>query len=84
MKISVTPAIPDTSNPAAQKAGSAVTLDNVVGVLFDEDALMVDYQLETALSTSVEARKHYRNVWYTYAKNSICDFTEKGILYYLG
>lgn len=84
MAISVTPAIPDTSNPASQKAGSAVTLDNVVGVLFDEDALMIDYQLETALSTGVEARKHYRNVWYTYAKNSICDFTEKGILYYLG
>ena len=84
MAISVTPAIPDTANPAAQKAGSAVTLDNVVGVLFDEDALMIDYQLDTALSTGVEARKHYRNVWYTYAKNSICDFTEKGILYYLG
>lgn len=84
MKISVTPAIPDTSNPAAQKAGSAVTLDNVVGVLFDEDALMVDYQLESALSTNVEARKRYRNIWYTFAKNSICDFTEKGILYYLG
>lgn len=84
MAISVTPAIPDTSNPAAQKAGSAVTLDNVLGVLFDEDALMIDYQLDTALSTGVEARKHYRNVWYTFAKNSICDFTEKGILYYLG
>lgn len=84
MAISITPAIPDTSNPAAQKAGSAVTLDNVLGVLFDEDALMIDYQLDTALSTGVEARKHYRNVWYTFAKNSICDFTEKGILYYLG
>ena len=84
MAISVTPAIPDTTNPASQKAGSAVTLDNVVGVLFDTDALMIDYQLETALSTGVEARKHYRNVWYTFAKNSICDFTEKGILYYLG
>jgi hypothetical protein len=84
MAISVTPAIPDTSNPASQTAGSAVALDHVVGVLFDEDALMIDYQLDTALSTGVEARKHYRNVWYTYAKNSICDFTEKGILYYLG
>lgn len=84
MAISVTPAIPDTSNPAAQTAGSAVALDHVVGVLFDEDALMIDYQLDTALSTGVEARKHYRNIWYTYAKNSICDFTEKGILYYLG
>ena len=84
MAISVTPAIPDTSNPASQTAGSAVALDHVVGVLFDEDALMIDYQLDTALSTGVEARKHYRNIWYTYAKNSICDFTEKGILYYLG
>lgn len=84
MKISVTPAIPDTSDPTQQKAGSAVALDNVVGVLFDEDALMVDYQLESALSTNVEARKRFRNIWYTFAKNSICDFTEKGILYYLG
>lgn len=84
MAIEVTPAIPDTSSPASQIAGSKVALDNVLGVLFDEDALMVDYQLDTALSTPVEARKHYRNIWYTYAKNSICDFTEKGILYYLG
>ena len=84
MSIEVTPAIPDTSSPASQTAGAKVALDNVLGVLFDEDALMVDYQLDTALSTPVEARKHYRNVWYTYAKNSICDFTEKGILYYLG
>ena len=84
MAIKVTPAIPDTSSPASQIAGSQVVLDNVLGVLFDEDALMIDYQLDTALSTPVEARKHYRNVWYTYAKNSICDFTEKGILYYLG
>ena len=84
MAIEVTPAIPDTSSPASQTAGSKVALDYVLGVLFDEDALMIDYQLDTALSTPVEARKHYRNVWYTYAKNSICDFTEKGILYYLG
>lgn len=84
MKISITPAIPNTSTPASQTAGTAVALDNVIGVLFDSDALMVDYQLETALSTSVEARKHYRNIWYTYCFNSICDFTEKGILYYLG
>ena len=81
--IKVTPAIPDVSSPASQTAGSAVSLDFVVGVLFDTDALMVDYQLDTALSTPVEARKHYRNIWYTYAKNSICDFTEKAILYYM-
>lgn len=81
--IKVTPAIPNVASPGSQTAGSQVVLDTVVGVLFDEDALMIDYQLDTALSTSVEARKHYRNVWYTYAKNSICDFTEKAILYYM-
>ena len=81
--IKVTPAIPNVASPGSQTAGSQVVLDMVVGVLFDEDALMVDYQLDTALSTPVEARKHYRNIWYTYAKNSICDFTEKAILYYM-
>lgn len=81
--IDVTPAIPNTASPAEQKAGTRVQLDHVVGILFDTDGCMVDYQLETALSTGVEARKHYRNVWYTYAKNSICDFTEKAILYYM-
>ena len=81
--IKVTPAIPNVASPGSQTAGSQVVLDMVVGVLFDEDAIMIDYQLDTALSTPVEARKHYRNVWYTYAKNSICDFTEKAILYYM-
>ena len=81
--IKIYPAIPNTSSPAEQKKGSLVDLSTVIGVLFDSDALMIDYQLDTALSTPVEARKHYRNIWYTYAKNSICDFTEKAILYYM-
>ena len=81
--IKIYPAIPNTSSPASQKKGDLVDLSMVIGVLFDSDALMIDYQLDTALSTPVEARKHYRNIWYTYAKNSICDFTEKGILYYM-
>lgn len=81
--IKIYPAIPNTSSPAEQKKGDLVDLSMVIGVLFDSDALMIDYQLDTALSTPVEARKHYRNIWYTYAKNSICDFTEKAILYYM-
>ena len=81
--IKIYPAIPNTSSPAEQKKGNLVDLSTVIGVLFDSDALMIDYQLDTALSTPVEARKHYRNIWYTYAKNSICDFTEKAILYYM-
>ena len=85
--INVTPAIPDmTASPvmATQTAGTAVELDYVLGVLYDEDALMIDYQLDNAYSTPLEARKAYRNIWWHFAKNSINDFTENGILLYIG
>ena len=58
--IDVTPAIPDTSDPRSQTVGTQVQLDYVLGVLYDEDAIMVDYQLEAAYSTPIEARKRYR------------------------
>lgn len=84
MAIDVTPAIPDTSDPTQQIAGSNVALDNVLGVLYDEDAIMVDYQLDDAEVTPLEARKKYYNMWWSFAKNSINDFTENGILLYMG
>lgn len=83
--IDFTPAIPDTSSsPIVQTTGSQVQLDYVVGVLYDEDALMIDYQLDSSYSTPIEARKRYRNIWWHFAKNAINDFTENGILFYIG
>ena len=80
--VSVTPAIPNKTTPASgQIQGSAVSLDYVVGLLYDEDALMVDYQLESALSSPVEARKRYRNIWWTFAQNIINDITENAVLF---
>ena len=84
MAIDVTPAIPDISDPTQQIAGSNVALDNVLGLLYDEDAMMIDYQLDSSYSTPVEARKKYRNIWWHFAKNAINDFTENGILLYMG
>lgn len=55
----------------------------VLGVLFDEDAVMVDYQLDKALTTPVEARKGYRSTWYTFQKGAIIDPTECFIVLYL-
>lgn len=82
--ISVTPAIPDvTLANGTQTAGTAVALDYVLGFMFDEDALMVDYQFDSATTTPLEARKHYRNMWWTMRKNAICDFTENMILLYM-
>ena len=82
--IDVTPAIPDVSDLTAQTVGTKVELDYVLGVLYDEDAVMIDYQLERADTTVLESRKHFRNVWYTFAKCSINDFTENGVLLYIG
>lgn len=83
-QVSVTPAIPNTSDLTQQTVGDTVVFDYVLGVLYDEDAIMTDYQLDASYSTPVEARKRYRNIWWHFAKNAINDFTENGIIFYLG
>ena len=78
--ISVVPSIPDFRT-GTQITGTAVALDYVVGVLYDEDAIMTDFQLDDVNTTPLEARKRYRNTWYAMARNGINDFTEKCILF---
>lgn len=81
--ISFTPAIPDTSDPSAQVAGTAVTQSVVLGCLFDKDAVMVDFHLEDVASSPLEARKKYRTIWNTINKNPIWDATENFIVYFM-
>ena len=81
MAISVTPAIPDTSDPSEQTTGSAVALDCVIGVLFDKDACITNFQFNGADTTPMEARKKYQNTWYHNAKNAQNDFTENGVIF---
>ena len=81
-EIDWTPAVPNFTT-GVQEQGSQVQLGMVVGLLYDEDALMVDYQLETTNVTPLEARKRYRNSWLSIARNSINDFTENGVLFYM-
>ena len=66
-----------------QHATGAVNLTYVVGFIFDEDAVMTDFQLEKALTSPLEARKGYRNNWLTFAKNAIIDQTENACLLYM-
>lgn len=82
-EINVTPAIPDVATPGSQKVGTAVNLKYFIGALYDADAILVDYQLEDALATPVEARKRYYNMWWSFQKNAIADFTENGIIYFM-
>ena len=78
--VSVDPAVYDPSD-GTQKKGDRVSLDYVVGLLYDVDAMMVDFQLTRADSTPLEARKLYRNVWNSFERNAINDPTEKTILF---
>lgn len=83
--IKVTPAIPDfdSTSPTfkTQIAGSAVSLDYVLGILYDEDAIMTDFQLESSITSPLEARKAYRNIWMSISRNAINDFTENAIIF---
>lgn len=83
--IKVTPAIPDFDSTSGtfgtQIAGSAVDLSYVLGILYDEDAIMTDYQIESTATTPLEARKRYRNTWVSIARNAINDFTENAIIF---
>lgn len=85
--INITPAIVETdpTDPAygTQIKGAAVAVDNIVACLFDKEAVFGELQLERSDSTPLEARKHYRNVWNTFAKNGVNDPTENFVVFYM-
>lgn len=63
--------------------GSRVQLSNVVGLLFDQDALAVSIKHQSALTTPVNARGEYYNTYYHWTYNFKFDQTENMILYYM-
>lgn len=82
--IDVTPAIPDiTGVSKTQTAGDEVELPYIVGLLYDEEAILTDFQLEESNTTPLEARKRFYNIWWTFSKNVISDITENTILFYM-
>lgn len=82
-QVNVTPAIMNKTT-GIQTAGATVEIPYMLGVLYDRDAMAVDFQLERANTTPLEARKAYRNIWYTFAKNGISDISENCVLFYMG
>lgn len=80
--VKIIPSIYDKTS-GEQKKGNEVNLPYVVGLLFDEDAMMIDFQLESSATTPLEARKMYRNVFWHFAKNAINDPTENAVVFYM-
>lgn len=81
-QIDITPAVVDTAT-GEQTAGAEAKIPYVIGILYDVDGMMSDYQLDDAISTPVEARKRYYNIWYSFARNGINDNTENSVIFYM-
>lgn len=81
--VDVIPAVVGTTgdNKGKQIKGDEVKLDYVVGLITDRDGLATDMQIEKARTTSVEARKGYRNTWLSVAKNAIVTPLENTVLF---
>lgn len=80
--VSITPNQLDVTTGQAV-AGSAVTLDNVIGLLYDRDALEITLKLESVLTTPVNARGKYYCTYYSWAYMFKQDQTENMVLYYM-
>ena len=77
--MTVTPAWTDTSG-VLDIPSSAVSVDNVFGLMFDRDFMGMTVLGQRMLSTPVNASGIYRNIW-LHAKNRIfTDPTEKAVL----
>lgn len=78
-------AIPDVtnSNGGLQTVSAEVNLPYVVGCLYDRDALMTQFYLESSAVTPLEARKRFYNTWWTFGRNAINDATENFVLFYM-
>lgn len=63
--------------------GSQVQLSNVVGLLFDRDAITASIKHESAITTPVNARGEYYNTYYHWLHNFKLDQTENMVLYYM-
>lgn len=79
--IKVKAAIPGSDG--TQTASDTISIPYVVGCIFDRDAILVNNYLEDSLATPVEARKRYYNIWWTFCRNAINDFSENFVLFYM-
>ena len=82
MAVSVTPNQLNVVNGQSTD-GNAVALDNVVGLLFDKDALATSVKHRSTLSTGINPFGEYVNTAHHWTHNYKFDQTENMILYYM-
>lgn len=75
--IDVTPALPNGAE------SSEVKLDLVLGLLYDEEAMITNNKFTGMYTTPINARHVYTNMWWHYKYGMIQDYSENAILYYM-
>lgn len=71
------------ANTGSSYAAGPLGLANIVGVLFDDDAIGYTPIDSQVLATPVNARSRYVNFWYHYGWRWFNDFTENAVLFLL-
>lgn len=82
--INVKPNILDVATGESKDAGTAVDLDYVLGILFDEEACGVMPQFDYSSTTPFNSAGGYYNMYMHWRFNSYCDYTENAVLFVLG
>lgn len=79
--VSVTPSYMGTDGTIVN--GSAQVINNIFGLLFDEEAVMVQSVNEWSAPTPFNAAGGYTNTYWHQSNRYLNDFTEKGVLFLL-
>ena len=82
LKIMATPTYLKTDGTLTT-ASAATTLDNIYGIVFDEEAMGVNIFDEWAQATPINAKGGYSNMFYHFVRRYWNDFTEKMVLFTL-
>lgn len=80
-KITFKPNYLDTSTGQSADAAAAVTLDFVLGILYDVDAMGVNEQFDYTATTPFNAAGGYANTYYHWRHNYWNDFTENALVF---
>lgn len=76
--INVTPTYMDTTGEVITGANQTAT--DIIGIMYDRDAMGIVTQNERVMQTPFNARGHYSNIFWTYVQKWYSDFTEKAIV----
>lgn len=77
--IDVIPSYPDYID--IDETPEEVNLTYVVGMIYDADAIMTDFQLDRVTVSPLEAKRFYRNMFYTIRRNYIFDASENIVIF---